>query len=264
MISRRRLLGATTSLLAGPALALDAGDTAGWITYERRLRGRLADAGGGRFDEPMARELLTLTNAARIAVGAAACRWNGELATVARAHAADLASRSYVEHLTPEGFDPGHRLGLIARTLIGSASENIAYRRHHLPAKASDLMTTWRASAPHWTNLLRLSHTDIGLGVAIRGERTYAVGLYARPDGALATALPFRVGDERELAAVIHTASPPLDGFSLTDPVDEERPIDWTRTPVLKLAPGVYQLRPRRRIDARRHAILWGPIFLRT
>lgn len=263
MIARRTLLGLAIGLVAGPAVALRPRDPATWIAYERRLRGRLADAGGGRFDERLARDLFAATNAARKAAGASACGWNPELAQAARAHAADLAARNYVEHLTPEGFDPGHRLGVMARALIGSASENIAYRRAERPATADELMTTWRHSAPHWTNLLRPTHTDIGLGVAVRGDRTYAVGLYARPDGVLTSPLPFRVENERALALAIHGASPALDGFSLTDPADERTPITWTPADALTLAPGVYQLRPRRRMGAGRHAVLWGPIFVR-
>lgn len=264
MIDRRMLLGAAAGMAASPVLALEPADTDAWIAYEQRLRDRLADAGGGRFSEALARELLDQTNAARAANGAGACRWNPELATVARAHAGDLAGRGYVEHLTPEGFDPSHRVGLIARRLIGSASENIAYRRAGAPATAAQLMTGWRNSPPHWTNLLRPTHTDIGLGVAVRGERTYAVGLYARPDGALGAPLPFRLDREADLAAAIGGASPPLDGFSLTDPVDEQRPLAWTGHQILTLAPGIYQLRPRRQVAPGRHAVYWGPIFVRS
>lgn len=264
MIARRLLLGAALGLMAGPASGLKAGEVEAWVAYERRLRARLADAGGGRFDERLTRDLLRLTNAARRAAGADVCHENPELALAARAHAADLASRGYVEHLAPEGFDPGHRLGLLARTLIGSASENIAYRRAERPATAEELMATWRRSGPHWTNLLRPTHTDIGLGVAVKGDRTYAVGLYARPDGLLGAPLPFRLQAEADVAASMRGATPALNGFSLTDPLDEAPPKTWMEGEGLKLSPGIYQLRPRQRVDSYRFAVFWGPIFVRA
>lgn len=265
--SRRLLLAGLGGLLATPALARVAPGLSqdAWLAYEARLRGRAADAGGGDFLAASERELLTLTNAARKAVGAPALAWNAELARVARGHAGDLAGRGYVEHLSPEGFDPNHRVGLLARRMIGSASENIAYRRAAEIAKASDLMGIWRRSPPHWSNLLRAHYTQAGFGVVARGRQTYAVGLYARPDGALGAPLPFRLGQEAEFASVLRAASPGFEGFMLTDPLDEDAAwtrIDWDDgAPV---PPGVYQLRPRRRVDRRRYQILWGPIFARV
>lgn len=263
MVSRRALLAAAGAIAASPAFAAAPQGLDAWLAYERRLRARLADAGGGAFDEPLARELLVLTNAARARSGAGACLWNAELAAAARAHAGDLAARGYVEHVTPEGFDPGHRLGLVARRLLASASENIAYRRATVPATAAQLMTTWRGSAPHWTNLLRPSHAEAGFGVAVRGERTYAVGLYAKPDGVLGAPVPFRLEHEADLADAVHGASPPLEGFFLTDPAGGRRELEPPAAGAL-LPAGIYQLRPRRRLDGRRYAVLWGPIFVRA
>src|SRR5688572_21532215 len=86
-----------------------ASDASAWSHYEARLRARLADAGGGHFDEAAGQAALEATNRARAAAGAPAVVWHDELAQAARAHAADLAQRAYVEHLSPEGFDPSHR-----------------------------------------------------------------------------------------------------------------------------------------------------------
>lgn len=265
-VSRRTMLAGLASLAAAPAMA--AAGTVGkdtWLAYEARLRARLDDAGGGMFSEGVERDLLAQTNASRAASGAPACAWNGELASVARAHAADLAQRGYVEHLSPEGFDPTHRVGVLARRMIGSASENIAYRRADAPATAADLMEIWRKSAPHWTNLLRPSHAQVGFGVAVRDEKTYTVGLYARPDGELGAPLPFKVQGEAELSRALAAASPQIESFALADPLDEHAKLALAeRTPGRLLAPGVYQLRPRRRLDERRYEVLWGPIFVRV
>lgn len=262
--SRRLLLAGLGGLLATPVAArVIPGVTEDvWLAYEARLRARATDAGGGAFQGASERRLLILTNAAREANGAPGMAWNPELAKVARGHAADLAARDYVEHLSPEGFDPSHRVGLLARRMIGSASENIAYRRAAQTADADDLMGIWRRSPSHWSNLLRPRYAQAGFGVVARGQRTYAVGLYARPDGALGAPLPFKLAQEAELADALRAVSPAFDSFALTDPLDEDAA--WARIEgVEALPPGIYQLRPRRRVDRARYQILWGPIFER-
>ncbi len=252
--------------MAAPAWAApQVTDVGVWLAYEARLRARLVDAGGGRFAAPDERRLWTLTNGARAANGAPACGWSDELALTARAHAADLADRDYVEHLTPEGFDPSHRIGVLARRMIGSASENIAYRHAPKPSSAEDLMELWRNSERHWLNLLAPTHAQVGFGVVTRGERTYAVGLYAHPDGELAAPLPFKVNGAADLFSVLERASPHLESFSLTNPLDVAASRAFGQDAIgSRLTPGVYQLRPRQRLDAQRYQILWGPIFVRV
>jgi len=260
-VARRTLLVGLTGLAATPVFA--ASPAQSWLDYDSRLRGRLADAGGGAFDAGAERQIVTLTNAVRAERGVAACAWSGELALAARAHAADLAARAYVEHTSPEGFDPSHRVSVLARRMIGSASENIAYRRGSAQTTAADLMSIWRKSAPHWDNLLRPAHARIGIGVAVRGDRTYAVGLYAHPDGELGAPVPFRLGREADLAGAVVQATPRIDGFTVSNPVDTDAVPGLALGATPSLSPGVYQLRPQRRLDARRYQVLWGPIFVR-
>ncbi|WP_309644078.1 CAP domain-containing protein [Phenylobacterium sp.] len=261
-MARRTLLAGLTGLVATPVLA--AGPAQSWLDYDSRLRGRLGDAGGGAFDPATERRIVLLTNAVRAERGVAACAWSDELALTARAHAADLAARAYVEHTSPEGFDPSHRVSVLARRMIGSASENIAYRRASAPTTAADLMDVWRKSAPHWDNLLRPAHARIGIGVAVRGERTYAVGLYAHPDGELGAPVPFRLAREADLAGAVVQASPRIDGFTVSNPVDTGSIPGLASEATPSLSPGVYQLRPQRRLDERRYQVLWGPIFVRV
>lgn len=259
-MTRRAALAAGAGLIVSPAWAAPSLDA--WSAYEGRLRKRLDDGGGGRFDGAAARALLSLTNQARRNAGARPVLWNDSLAQAAQAHAGDLAGRAYVEHVSPDGFDPSHRLALLARDLVGSASENIAYRRFVKPATPEELMRLWRASRPHWTNLLKPGHTHAGFGVARKGERTYAVGLYARPDGRLASPLPFRISAEAEVLQAVRGA--PFQSFGLADPIDESEFGVFTGDGGLGPVPaGVYQLRPRRPLDGRRVQVLWGPIFLR-
>ena len=61
---------------------------------------------------------------------------------------AEWAARAYVEHLSPEGFDPSHRFWLLGRTTIGSPSENIAYHRGAGPPRNDP-------HNPMWTGIRR-------------------------------------------------------------------------------------------------------------
>lgn len=188
-----------TVVMAAQDEAPPASDIDAWSAYEARLRARLADGGGGRFDDPGARTAFALTNQARASVGAAPLAWHEELAQSARAHGGDLARRGKVEHLSPEGFDPSHRLWLLGRTTIGSPSENIAY--HHRPgppASAGQLLDQWRRSPEgHWQNLLRPSHTHAAFALLRGPDQALLVGLFCRPLATLAAPLPFLAhGDE--------------------------------------------------------------------
>ncbi|HEX2559696.1 CAP domain-containing protein [Phenylobacterium sp.] len=234
-----------------------------WIDYEARLQARLTDTGGGFFQLGVAEALLEATNAARRGAGRTTLAWSDELALAARAHAADLAARRYVEHVSPEGFDPSHRVSILSRRILASASENIAVRTGGAPPTAADLLGVWRKSPPHWTGLMKPTHTHAAFGVVQAGLRTIAVGLYARPDGALERPLPFRLRDEAELARAIASAPPELRDFELTDPQNERRLAGpFTAGVGFELGPAVYQLRPHRRVQGGIQ-ILWGPIFVR-
>jgi uncharacterized protein YkwD len=258
LISSRRAVLAGGVAAAFSATASASPAAGAWLRYEARLHARLADAGGGRFDAGLARGLLDLTNRARRAAGVRAVDWHPALAETARAHAADLAQRAYVEHVTPEGFDPTDRLGLLARRLLGTAAENIAYRRGGAPHTAEDLMGVWRKSRPHWTNLLRGRHTHVGYGVARLGERSYAVGLYGAPDGELAADLPFRPRSPAPLLAAMEGLGDRYMGVWLDDELNDGRRVRVDAGP---LPPGVYRLRIDKRVSGRLYTSLFGPII---
>jgi len=259
--TRRGVIGVGLGLLATPAagdVATDAAppasDAGAWSGYEARLRARLADAGGHRFDEVSARSALEATNAARRAAGAGPVEWHQELAAAARAHAGDLAARGYVEHLSPEGFDPSHRFWLLGRTTIGSPSENIAYHRGGGPPAASaDLLMRWRKSPGHWRNMLRASHTHAAYGVVRSRDRVWMVGLYTHPVATLPEPLPFHAhGPEiaRALRAVPSEHRP-----RLSVP-------QGSRLGRVEGTPPVMQLTAIRRVAGGGHDVVGGPIFL--
>ena len=269
-LTRRHTLTAAVALAAGGAfaapappdpaaarprdLAPSAADAEAWSAYETRLRARIADGGGGRFDDAGARLALRVTNQARQADGAPELAWHDELATAARAHAADLAARGYVEHLSPEGFDPSHRFWLLARTTIGSPSENIAFHGGgDGPSTAAQLAGQWRRSPGHWRNLLRPTHTHAAYGLARRGDRAWLVGLYARPLAVLPQPLPF------------HARGPEV-GQALRSLSSDLRPRvsipQGSRMGDVSGAPPVMQITAIRREDTGLYDVIGGPIFL--
>ncbi len=262
-VSRRAALAFGGAALLGPGLARTddlratappAADAAAWSAYEARLRARLADAGGGVFDLAAARQMLDLANRAREVDNAPPVDWQDELAVTARAHAADLARRGYVEHLSPEGFDPSHRFWLLGRTTVGSPSENIAYHRGEgAPADPGQLLRIWRGSPGHWRNLLRASHTHAGFGLVRTPGHAWLVGLFAQPLAVLPEPLPFRA------------RSPDL-GRALRSLPGELRPRlsvpQGSRPGAVSGPPPVLQITAIRRVAPGAFDIIGGPIFL--
>lgn len=255
--TRRSVVAGALSAMALPSRAdevRDAAPTASdpvpWIAYERRLRERLSDAGGGRFDEGAARDVLHATNSVRRAAGAGVLAWRDDLAMAARAHAADLAQRGYVEHLSPEGFDPSHRSWLLARRLIGSPAENIAFRRAPTPPTPADVMRGWRGSPPHWRNLLDSRHTHAGFGFVRHRESAWAVGLYAHLGAELAQALPFRPATFADVEAALAGGLPPGTRVSFARPQGSRG------------APRVMQISVQHRVGPGQFELIGGPIFI--
>lgn len=258
--TRRGLIaGAAGLLLAGAAfagLAAPAADR--WIAYQRRLAARLQDAAGGAFDEAAARALLAKSNQARAEAGVGKVVWHPELAATARAHVADMAQRDYFEHLSPEGFDPTDRLGLVGRTTLGSTSENIAYHRGSTPGTAEGLFDLWRKSPPHWMNLRRDKHTHAGFAVLRKGDRTYAAGLYARPDGALAEAVPFVVREPQAPARAL--AGLPSDWRASAFVAGQQSGRGYDLADLGSAPSGVYKLQIEKPTGPRSFLYLPGPV----
>lgn len=248
-----------TVVVVIPDEAPPASDIEAWSAYEARLRERLADAGGGRFDDPGAKAVHAIANQARAAAGAPPVAWHAELALAARAHAGDLARRGEVEHLSPEGFDPSHRLWLLGRTTIGSPSENIAYhRRPGPPAGPGYLVGQWRTSrAGHWQNLLRATHTHAAFALVRGPDRALLVGLFCHPLATLAEPLPYLAhGDE--IAQALRGIDPDL-APRVGGPQGARRPDGVSAGPrrVMQIS--------ALRLDAPGGAVdIGGPIFLPT
>jgi uncharacterized protein YkwD len=103
--------------------------------------------------------ILSLTNAERQKVGAAALVMDQKLTEVAQAHARDMSERGYFSHTTPEGKTFGERLteaGITERP----AGENIAM--NYSPEGA---VSAWINSSGHFQNMTNKTFRRIGIGV---------------------------------------------------------------------------------------------------
>ena len=87
-----------------------------------------------------------------------------ELDAVARAHSADMASRGYFAHESPEGQNAVHRLGRAQIEGFSLAAENIGSTDR--PGPAGEIVTAWLHSPIHRSNLLAPPFNATGIGVA--------------------------------------------------------------------------------------------------
>jgi uncharacterized protein YkwD len=108
--------------------------------------------------------VVDCANRERAKAGLPALAVDAALTRAAQAHAADMASRNYFDHYTPEGLSPWDR---IAAALQGerpfqTMGENIAEGF----ATAEDTCVGWMNSAGHRANILNPDFTQIGAGWA--------------------------------------------------------------------------------------------------
>ncbi len=122
-------------------------------------------SGGNAGMNSTEQAVLTLVNSERAKAGCSALTANSTLASVARAHSADMAARRYFSHTNPDGKSPFDRMraaGYSGR-LMG---ENIAagYRT------AAAVMEGWMNSSGHRANILNCGYREIGVGFATGGS----------------------------------------------------------------------------------------------
>lgn len=119
------------------------------------------------------------TNAARARNGLGALNADAKVASVARAHSADMLAKNYFEHTNLSGCNAGCRLtnaGYVWR----SYGENIHWMSgYNLSARdsAKKIVTDWMNSPGHRANILG-SFTYAGVGIAVEGSTIYSTTDY--------------------------------------------------------------------------------------
>lgn len=97
-----------------------------------------------------------------------ALAWNDILFSAAAKHSADMATRNYFSHTTPEGVTFSQRLsneGYLWR----AAGENIAAGQ---PSVAT-VMQTWLASDGHCQNIMNPVFTEVAVACVEKSPSTY-------------------------------------------------------------------------------------------
>jgi hypothetical protein len=261
-LNRRILIAATAAALVAPRLA-QAASSDPWLAYDRRLRRQLAD-NRGDFDPDFETDLHDLGDIFRRGQRLSELAPDPGLTLAARAHAADIARTGVFDHMTREGFGPAARVGLLARDLIGAPAENIAERLNGSGAVRPDqIMGQWKTSPGHRANLLASGFTHVGYGVLRQGREVIAVGAYAEVSARLAAPAPLRVASAGAIAAVLSSATPRIDQFSVSEPGGEALIETYVEAPGAQtLPPGAWQLRPHLSTGARKYLVAWGPVFV--
>lgn len=260
MIDRRRLTAALAFAATAPS-AFAAEPAERWIAYEARLRARLDDAGGGRFEPLFADELLALNNRFRRDQGLIALQFDDELTRAAQAHAADMIGRDYFSHPSLEGFVHGDRCGLLSRRLAGAFGENIAYQGGGF-ADPNDIFSSWRDNPGHRANMLTPEYSHAGHGVVRNGRVWMAVAVFCEADARLARPLPFRC-DSDAIRASVTGATPALATYRISSPNGAPPPVSYPANgPAPSLSAGASRLRPMKPLGDGAFEITWGPIFV--
>ena len=116
--------------------------------------------------------MVEQVNQIRLNAGLPPLAEDATLDMLASSRSADMASRNYFSHTTPEGitiFNQIQQIGLSYHL----AGENLAYNYGGERDAVSIAMNGFVNSAPHLANLLNAQYTAIGVGTAQSGGRIY-------------------------------------------------------------------------------------------
>ncbi len=116
-------------------------------------------------DAGLEAQVFTLVNQERAKVGCPALTVDSRLATAARGHSQDMATRGFFDHTNPDGVTAAQR--------VKNAGYNWSYVGENIAAgqrTAADVMDSWMKSQGHRDNILNCNYKNIGVGVAHGGS----------------------------------------------------------------------------------------------
>ena len=94
-----------------------------------------------------------------------------EIDRVARAHSEDMAQRSYLSHVSPEGLNPVDRLHGGGVSGFSLAAENAGMTSR--PDPNTEIFQGWLHSADHRRNLVAPPFNATGVGIARAADGTF-------------------------------------------------------------------------------------------
>lgn len=114
--------------------------------------------------------ILAETNAQRIALGLSPFSFNAQLTVAAQAKVADMISRQYFEHESPDGKGPGDLADAAGYEYLAVA-ENLALGDYE---NSVEVVEGWMDSPGHRENIVSTKYSDIGVAV---GQGMFEGGL---------------------------------------------------------------------------------------
>ena len=117
------------------------------------------------------RATLCLLNARRTEAGLRPLTSSRTLARAARAHSADMGTRRFFAHDTPDGMEPADRI--VAAGYPGTdvtVGENLAWGEETAGTPAA-IVEGWMESPGHRANILRREFREVGIGLAYEPPR---------------------------------------------------------------------------------------------
>jgi uncharacterized protein YkwD len=221
-------------------------DIAAYIAAYGRILGREAVDPALAAMEAAA---LADSNRARHQDGATELPLDGEIASVARFYAGQLAEGADFSHVDSGGRGPADRAALLQRRLVGLVGENLFAVSHFErddPAATAELAVEYLLKSPgHRRNLLDRRWTHAGMGAALGPEGLVLVQMFVERAGLLLEELPPRL-----IAGAVLPPGAQQGGDSRFDGVAlvplERQPLadDFTHPGNLKAPsrPGIYRL----------------------
>jgi uncharacterized protein YkwD len=156
---------------------------------------RPAVAGNQGTAQKLASDLFERLNAERRARGLAALDWNGDLARIAGAWSAEMASSGNFRHR-----DLGEAGGLPGMSRFSALGENIAWVEGY-PNMGNQLHVGWMRSDGHRANMLQRGFDSVGIGVVCSGGRAWATQNFGRLDSSSAPSMGSSTPAEQPIVA---------------------------------------------------------------
>ncbi len=107
------------------------------------------------------KQMIDAVNKERMAIGLSPLEWCPTLASSAKAHSVDMATRDFYDHVTPEGVEVWDRAKSQGYN-YSYVGENIAVGQKSV----KEVMIDWMDSKGHRENILLESYTHFGYGKA--------------------------------------------------------------------------------------------------
>ncbi|MFK0291245.1 sigma-70 family RNA polymerase sigma factor [Streptomyces sp. NPDC090442] len=105
--------------------------------------------------------VTALVNRQRAQAGCGPLRIDPRLHNAAQRHSADMATRNYYEHVSPDGVGPDARI-----TAAGYEWSRWGENLDRGPASPAAVVDDWMGDTPHRDNLLDCKFTAVGIGIA--------------------------------------------------------------------------------------------------